>query len=63
MPVVAKLQAADVFMGSFEKAILTNTDLCGSNLYGVEFLDSTIEQTKFEFANLKMTKLADYKQE
>jgi uncharacterized protein YjbI with pentapeptide repeats len=54
----AKLIQINLFQGSLEKADLTRTDLRGSNLYGVEFLGSVIEDTNFEFANVKMTKLA-----
>jgi uncharacterized protein YjbI with pentapeptide repeats len=48
----------NLFQGSFEKANLTKADCRGSNFYGVEFLDSTIKETKFLYTNLKMTKLS-----
>ncbi len=54
----AKFVSMNLFQGSLEKADLTRTDFRGANLYGVEFLDSVQEDTEFEFANLKMTKLA-----
>jgi uncharacterized protein YjbI with pentapeptide repeats len=59
----AKMQQArcismNLFQGSLEKADLTDTDFSGSNLYGVEFLDAIVIRTKFQMANLKMTKLA-----
>ncbi len=54
----AKMVSANLFEGSFEKANLTGTDLRGSNLYAVEFLDAHLEETLLEFANIKMTKLA-----
>ena len=53
----AKLIQMNLFQGSLEKTNLTKTDCRGSNLYGVEFLDAIIEDTRFEQANLKMTKL------
>jgi len=53
----AVLRVTNLFQGSLEKSILTKTDLSGSNLYGVEFLDSFIKDTRFEYSNLKMTKL------
>lgn len=54
----ARMKAMNLFQGSLEKANLTGADLRGSNLYGAEFLDSIVEKTKFELANLKMTKLS-----
>ena len=54
----AKLVEMNLFEGSLEKADLTRTDLRGSNLYGVEFLDAHLEETKLEYANIKMTKMA-----
>ena len=54
----AKFVSMNLFQGSLEKADLTRTDFRGANLYGVEFLESVQEDTEFEFANLKMTKLA-----
>ncbi|MDX2440592.1 MAG: DUF2169 domain-containing protein [Desulfobacterales bacterium] len=54
----AKLVQINLFKGSLEKADLTRADFRGSNLYGVEFLDSIVDETVFEFSNLKMTKLS-----
>jgi uncharacterized protein YjbI with pentapeptide repeats len=54
----AKFVSMNLFQGSLEKADLTRTDFRGANLYGVEFLNSIQQDTEFEFANLKMTKLA-----
>jgi len=54
----ARFIQMNLFQGSLEKADLTRADFRGSNLYGVEFLDSVVEETKFESANLKMSKLA-----
>jgi len=54
----AKLVQMNLFMGSLEKADITRADLRGSNLYGVEFLDSIANETVFEFSNLKMTKFS-----
>ena len=48
----------NLFEGSFEKAKLVQTDLRGSNLYGVEFLDADIQNSLFDSANLVATKLA-----
>ena len=54
----AKMVSANLFEGSLEKADLTGTDLRGANLYAVEFLETHLEETLLEFANIKMTKLA-----
>lgn len=54
----AKVVSANLFEGSFEKANLAGADLRGSNLYGAEFMDAHLEDTRLEFANVKMTKLA-----
>ena len=48
----------NLFEGTFEKAQLVHTDLRGSNLYGVEFLDADIRQCLFESAILAGSKLA-----
>lgn len=48
----------NLFQGSLEKAQLNQTNFKGASLYGVEFLDAQIQNTNFEFANLKMTKLS-----
>lgn len=48
----------NLFEGTLEKAKLINTDLRGSNLYGVEFLDADIQQPLLESANLHASKLA-----
>lgn len=52
----------NLFEGSFEKAILVQTDLRGANLYGVEFLAADIQNALFESANLHATKLAGQNQ-
>ncbi len=55
----ADLVQADLFRASLEGCILFGVDLRGSNLYEVEFLDAIADdEAKFEFANLKGTKLA-----
>tara|TARA_R110001599_G_scaffold185680_1_gene379943 strand:+ start:33997 stop:36165 length:2169 start_codon:yes stop_codon:yes gene_type:complete len=48
----------NLFQGSLEKAQLKQTNFKGASLYGVEFLDALIQDTNFQFANLKMTKLS-----
>lgn len=48
----------NLFQASLEKADLTETDFRKTSLYGAELLDATIKKTRFEQANLKMTKLA-----
>ena len=55
----AKCMTMNLFEATLEKAVLTKTDLRGSNIYGAEFLDAVIEGTRFEHANLKMTKLVN----
>lgn len=54
----ADLVLANGFENSFEKADLTRCDCRQANLYGSEFLNAMVGGTKFEGANLKMTKLA-----
>ncbi|MCP4694850.1 MAG: hypothetical protein GY859_42875, partial [Desulfobacterales bacterium] len=54
----ARCATMNLFQGSLEKADLTDADFRGANLYEVEFLDAVIDRTRFDFANLKMTKLA-----
>ncbi len=54
----AKLIKMNLFQGTMEKANLNKTDCSGSNFYGVEFLDTIVKDTKFQFTNLKMTKLS-----
>jgi len=54
----AKCTTMNLFQANLEKADLTMTDFSSSNLYGVEFLDAIIDNTKFDNANLKMTKLS-----
>jgi uncharacterized protein YjbI with pentapeptide repeats len=53
----AKFVYVNLFRGSLEKTQLLRTDLRNSNLYEVEFLESTLDNTLLNFANLKMTKL------
>jgi len=53
----AKFIKMNLFQGSLEKADLTMADFSGSNLYGVEFLDTITDKTAFDLSNLKMTKL------
>lgn len=53
----ANFKVMNLFQGSLEKADITGADFSGSNLYGVEFLDAVIDKTKFDYANLKMSKL------
>ena len=52
----AKLTSMNLFLGSLEKANLTDADLSGSNMYGVEFLDARFHNTVGKGTNLKMTK-------
>ena len=54
----AFLKEMNLFQGSLEKANLTDADCSKSNFYAAEFLDAILKNTKFQFANLKMTKLA-----
>ena len=54
----AEFQRSNLFRGTLEGANLTGADFRGANLYEVEFLDSIREQTQFDAANLKGTKLA-----
>ncbi len=57
----ANLQAMTLYEGSLLKARLTQTDLTGGNFYGAEFMNATVGETDFTFANLDMTKLADWR--
>ncbi|MBD3275729.1 MAG: DUF2169 domain-containing protein [Candidatus Marinimicrobia bacterium] len=53
----AKFVYVNLFRGSLEKTQLLRTDFRNSNLYEVEFLESALDNTLLNFANLKMTKL------
>lgn len=48
---------ANLFRTNLEKADLSSADFSEANLYEAEFLDSRREDTNFQGANLKMTKL------
>jgi uncharacterized protein YjbI with pentapeptide repeats len=54
----AKCMTMNLFEATLEKADLTMTDFRASNIYGAEFLDAMIDRTRFDSANLKMTKLS-----
>ncbi|MCP3874463.1 MAG: DUF2169 domain-containing protein [Desulfobacteraceae bacterium] len=47
----------NLFEANLEKTDLGYSNFSGANLYGVEFLEARLDQTTFEGANLKMTKL------
>ncbi|MCK5453117.1 MAG: DUF2169 domain-containing protein [Calditrichia bacterium] len=53
----AKMILLNLFEGNLEKADLTGADLSGANLYAVEFLETVLDNTILNRANLKMTKL------
>ena len=53
----ANLQGMNMLFGSLRKSKLVRTDLRKANLYGVEFYRTGVGDTKFDEANLKMTKL------
>lgn len=53
----ASLQGMNMFFGSLRKSKLVRSDLRKANLYGAEFYRTGVGDTKFEGANLKMTKL------
>ncbi len=53
----ANLRGMNMLFGSLRKSKLVRTDLGKANLYGVEFYRTGVGDTKFEEANLKMTKL------
>jgi hypothetical protein len=46
-----------MMFGSLRKSKLVRTDLSDATLYGVEFYRTGVGETKFDDANLKMTKL------
>lgn len=48
---------ADLFRAKFEDANLKDADLRGASLYEAEFLDAIVDNTNFQLANLKGTKL------
>jgi len=53
----ADCRGMKLFLGSLRKSKLVRTDLRDANLYGVEFFRTGVGDTKFDGANLKMTKL------
>ncbi len=53
----ANCRGMKMFQGSLRKSKLVRTDLRNANLYGVEFFRTGVGETKFDGANLKMTKL------
>ncbi len=53
----ADLKGSNLLMGSFRKTTLTKADLSHTNLYGSEFMKVKVGETKFDGANVKMTKL------
>ena len=53
----ANCRGMKLFRGSLRKAKLVRTDLRDANLYGAEFFRTGVGETKFDGANLKMTKL------
>ncbi len=53
----ANCRELKLFQGSLRKSKLVRTDLRAANLYGVEFFRTGVGETKFDGANLKMTKL------
>lgn len=53
----AKLVQMNLFNGIMAYADLTEADLRGSNMYGVDFSDAVTERTLTEGTNLKKTKL------
>ncbi len=56
----ARFNRANLFQVRMQEADLTGANFKGCNLYGSEFLDATIdENTNFDEANLKSTKLVD----
>lgn len=58
----AKFNRANLFQARMEEADLTHANFKEANLYGSEFLNAKIDkQTNFRGANLKGTKLANFK--
>ncbi len=53
-----KWVSVNLFQANLEQADLTETDMRMSNIYGAELLDAVVHGTRFDGANLKMTKLA-----
>lgn len=53
----ANLQGINMMFGSLRKSRLVRTDLGRANLYGAEFYRTGVGETKFDEANLRMTKL------
>ena len=54
----ADMRQMNLFQGLLEGAQLQQCDFTGANLYGAEFLNAHFENTCFNNANIKMTKLA-----
>lgn len=57
----ANMVAANLMEAMLDKAHLVETDLRGSNLYGAELMGVTVGKTRFDQANLKMTKFKDWR--
>ncbi len=51
------MRGANLFGGSLRKSKIVKADLRDANLYGVEFFRTGVGDTKFDGANVKMTKL------
>ena len=56
----ADLAGVNLFQGSLRKSTLVDVDLSRANLYGVEVYQAVTGNTRFDKANLKMTRLAEY---
>lgn len=53
----ASMRAFNLLLGGMRKSRLVNTDLRGSNFYGVDFYKAVLGNTRFEGANMKRSLL------
>lgn len=53
----ASMRAFNLLLGGMRKSRLVNTDLRGSNFYGVDFYKAVLGDTRFEGANMKRSLL------
>lgn len=59
----ADLRGINLLFGSLRRSRLVNADLSASNLYGADLYKAVLGQTKLEGANLKLTLLANDRQQ
>ena len=57
----ANLEKIDMREGSLSKVHMTGANICGANLYSVDFLRSTMGETLFNGSNLDNTIIQDWR--